>query len=75
MAFGAAAAYKTLRHSSEEDENWWALDSLQSYFLLGPDANLPLRLNVQRLSDGGRFAVRAVQIQQNDKMVCHVTCR
>ncbi|CZT15639.1 uncharacterized protein RCC_12034 [Ramularia collo-cygni] len=67
MAFAAAAAYETL-----EDD--WAIDTLQSHFLLGPDATVPLRFKVQRLSDGGRFAVRAVEVLQGGKVVCFVTC-
>lgn len=68
MAFGAAAAYETL---SEE----WSLNTLQSHFILGPDPGVPFQLKVQRLSDGGRFATRAVEVHQKGKLVCHVTCR
>lgn len=68
MAFAAAAAYETL-----SDE--WALNTLQSYFLLGPDPRTPFLMKVQRLSDGGRFATRAIEVQQGGKLVCHVTCR
>lgn len=68
MAFAAAAAYETFAGD-------WSIDTLQSHFLLGPDAGVPVQLKVQRLSDGGRFATRAVEVQQNGKIVCYVTCR
>lgn len=68
MAFAAAAAYETLADD-------WSIDTLQSHFLLGPDARSPVQLKVKRLSDGGRFATRAVEIQQGVKIVCYVTCR
>jgi acyl-CoA thioesterase II len=68
MAFGAAAAYETLSKD-------WSINTLQSYFLLGPSPRTPFQLKVQRLSDGGRFATRAVEVQQSGKLVCHVTCR
>lgn len=67
MTLAAAAAYKTV--SSDQ-----SIDTLHAHFLSGPDPNHLLRLSVQRLTDGGRFAVRAVTIEQAGRTLVHVSC-
>ncbi|EXJ96080.1 hypothetical protein A1O1_01206 [Capronia coronata CBS 617.96] len=66
MAQAAAAAYKTVPEG-------FALDSLQTHFMLAPDATKPLVYRVQRLSYGRRFAVRLVTIEQDQKACVTIT--
>ncbi|KIV94187.1 acyl-CoA thioesterase II [Exophiala mesophila] len=62
MAEAAAAAYRTVPEG-------FVLDSLHTQFLIGPKADKPLIYRVQRLSQGRRFAVRVVTIEQDGKAV------
>lgn len=66
MALSANAAFETVSPD-------FSIDSLQANFLLGPDANLPMDLEVTKLSDGGRFAVRTVHMRQAGKLLVHST--
>jgi acyl-CoA thioesterase 8 len=66
MAEAAAAAYKTVPPG-------FMLDSLHTQFMLGPKAEKPLVYRVQRVSQGRRFAVRIITIEQDDKPVVAVT--
>ena len=66
MSLATAAAYETLTPD-------FCIDTLQTHFLDGPKAELPLQLAVQRLSDGGRFATRVVIIEQSGIRMVHVT--
>ncbi|KAF2172150.1 hypothetical protein M409DRAFT_49889 [Zasmidium cellare ATCC 36951] len=67
MALCTTAAYETV--SSD-----FSIASLQTHFLLGPRNNVRIDLQVQRLSDGGRFATRLVSLLQNNRIMVHVTC-
>jgi acyl-CoA thioesterase II len=66
MAECAAAAYHTV-------SDGFVLDSLQAHFLAGPNANNPIAYKVQRLSNGKRFAVRLVTVEQGGKTVMMTT--
>ncbi|EXJ79285.1 hypothetical protein A1O3_08787 [Capronia epimyces CBS 606.96] len=66
MAEAAAAAYKTVPEG-------FALDSLQTHFMLAPDATKPLLYKVRRLSQGRRFAVRLVTIEQEGRSYVTIT--
>lgn len=66
MAEAAAAAYETV-------PDGFMLDSLHTQFMLGPKAEKPLVYRVQRVSQGRRFAVRIITIEQDDKPVVVVT--
>lgn len=66
MAEAAAAAYKTVPEG-------FMLDSLHTQFMVGPKADRPLVYKVQRVSQGRRFAVRIIIIEQDDKPVVAVT--
>ncbi|KAK5252522.1 acyl-CoA thioesterase [Exophiala xenobiotica] len=63
MAEAASAAYKTV-------PDGFMLDTLQTHFMLAPDSKKPLVYKVQRLSQGRRFAVRLVNIEQDDGRIC-----
>lgn len=65
MSLAAAAAYETVTPD-------FCIDTLQTHFLAGPKAELPLQLSVQRLSDTGRFATRVVMIEQAGMRMVHV---
>lgn len=66
MSEAAVAAYKTV----SED---FTLDTLQAHFLGGPKASIPLTFKVTRLSNGRRFAVRSVLLEQNGVPLLHAT--
>lgn len=67
MAQATGAAYKTVGLD-------FAIDSLTTHFLSGPDPKAPLRLRVRRPSDGGRFVTRTVSVEQNGRSMVHVFC-
>lgn len=67
MAQATAAAYRTV----DVD---FAIDNLTTHFLSGPDPRSPLRLRVERVSDGGRFVTRTVFVEQNGRKMVHVFC-
>jgi len=62
-----SAAYETIGPD-------FAIDSLSTHFVAGPDPKLPLRCRVQRLNDGGRFVTRTVSLEQEGKRKVFVTC-
>lgn len=66
MSECAVAAYRTV----PED---FTLDSLQAHFLAGPKPKVPMVFRVTRLSNGRRFAVRAVVLEQNGIPLLHAT--
>lgn len=66
MAEAAFAAYKTVPEG-------FKLDSLHTHFMLAPKGTRPLVYKVQRLSQGRRFAVRLVTIEQDEKPVVTIT--
>jgi len=66
MAEAAAAASKTA-------PDGFMLDSLQTHFMLAPNAKKPLVYRVRRLSQGRRFAVRLVEIEQDGRALVAVT--
>lgn len=66
MAEAGAAAYKTVPEG-------FMLDSLQTHFMLAPTGSKPLVYRVQRLSQGRRFAVRIVNIEQDGKVHVAIT--
>lgn len=66
MAQAAAAAYKTVPPE-------FCLDVLQTHFMIAPDPTKPLVYKVQRLSQGRRFAVRSVTIEQDGKAEVSIT--
>ncbi|KIX06943.1 acyl-CoA thioesterase II [Rhinocladiella mackenziei CBS 650.93] len=66
MAEAAAAAYKTVPEG-------FRLHSLQTHFMLPPNGSKPLVYKVQRPSQGRRFAVRIVTIEQDDKPFVTIT--
>lgn len=66
MAQAAFAAYNTVPEG-------FVLDSLHTQFMLGPKASEPLVYRVQRLSQGRRFAVRIITIEQDNKAVVTIT--
>ena len=61
MSLCAAAAYRTLPTPGPDG---FALDNLQSHFLRGISAQKRMRFKVSRLSNGKRFVVRYVAIEQ-----------
>lgn len=67
MAQATAAAYQTV-------ESDFAIDSLTTHFLSGPDPKIPLRIRIQRPSDGGRFVTRVAVVEQNGRNMVHVFC-
>lgn len=66
MSECAVAAY----HTVPDD---FVLDSLQAQFLGGPKAELPMLFKVTRLSNGRRFAVRSVAIEQEGVTMLHAS--
>ena len=62
MSLCAAAAYKTISDD-------FVLDNLQSHFLRGISAQSPMRFRVSRLSNGKRFVVRYVAIEQGGMLM------
>lgn len=66
MSECAVAAY----HTAPDD---FILDGLQASFLLGAKAKVPMIFRVTRLSNGRRFAVRAVVLEQNGVPLLHAT--
>ena len=58
------------QHTVSED---FVLDSLQSHFLGGPSSTKPMQFKVTRLSNGRRFAVRGVVIEQDGKSLLTAT--
>ncbi|KIV77921.1 acyl-CoA thioesterase II [Exophiala sideris] len=66
MAEAASAAYKTVPEG-------FKLDSLQTSFMLAPKGTRPLVYKVQRLSQGRRFAVRLVTLEQDEKPCVTIT--
>jgi acyl-CoA thioesterase II len=67
MSLAAAAAYRTISPSD------FVLDNLQTHFLRGIDAKKPLRFKVTRLSNGKRFVVRSVVIEQDGAVMLHAS--
>jgi acyl-CoA thioesterase 8 len=67
MSLAAAAAYKTVAFD-------FAIDTLSAHFISGPKPDRPLQQRVQRLSDSGRFAHRVVSVEQDGRVMVHVTC-
>lgn len=67
MSLAAAAAYATIPPG-------FAIDTLNTHFIAGPDPSQVLQQRVTRLSDGGRFATRVVSVEQKGKVMVHVTC-
>lgn len=57
-------------HTVSED---FTISSLYMNFLLGPSAQKPLTYRVASLSDGGRFVVRSVILEQDGKKMVHAT--
>lgn len=51
----------------------FVLDSLQAHFLGGPSPKKPMQFKVTRLSNGKRFAVRGVAIEQDGKVMLTAT--
>lgn len=47
--------------------------SLHAHFLAGASAKKPLQYRVVRLSDGGRFVVRSVTLEQGGREMLHAT--
>ena len=66
MAQAASAAWKTVPEG-------FMLDSLQTHFMLAPSPKKSLVYKVQRIGNGRRFAVRIVNIEQDDKLVVTIT--
>ncbi|KAJ9606350.1 acyl-CoA thioesterase [Cladophialophora chaetospira] len=66
MAQAASAAWKTV-------PTGFMLDSLQTHFMLAPNPKKPLVYKVQRIGNGRRFAVRIVNIEQDDKVFVTIT--
>ncbi|OQU96049.1 hypothetical protein CLAIMM_02186 [Cladophialophora immunda] len=66
MAQAAAAAWKTV-------PDGFMLDSLQTHFMLAPSPQRPLTYKVQRIGNGRRFAVRIVNIAQDEKICVTIT--
>lgn len=66
MSACAAAAY----HTVPKD---FILDSLQANFLGGPKATSTMTFKVKRLSNGRRFVVRSVAIEQNGMILLTAT--
>ncbi|KAL2405752.1 hypothetical protein ABEF95_012156 [Exophiala dermatitidis] len=66
MAQAAAAAYKTVPSD-------FCLDVLQTHFMIAPDPTEPLIYKVQRISQGRRFAVRLVTIEQDGRAEVSIT--
>jgi hypothetical protein len=67
MSLAAAAAYKTVSQG-------FVIDTLNTHFIAGPNPSKRLQQRVQRLNDGGRFATRVVTVEQEGKVMVHVTC-
>ena len=67
MAQAAAAAYKTVGSD-------FAINSLTTFFMSGPNPSKALRFKVHRSSDGGRFVTRLVFVKQNDTTMVQVFC-
>jgi acyl-CoA thioesterase II len=63
MAEAASAAYQTVPEG-------FILDSLQTHFMLSPSPTEPLVYRVQRLSQGRRFGVRLVHLEQQQNKIC-----
>lgn len=66
MAQSANAAYCTVPKD-------YRLRTVQAHFLTAAEARSPLAFKVQRSSDGKRFAVRHIEIEQNSTIVAVVT--
>jgi acyl-CoA thioesterase 8 len=66
MSMATAAAYKTV-------PDGYSLDNLHCQFLTGSKPDVPYRYKVERLSDGGRFRARAVNVQQDGRFVTAIT--
>ena len=64
MSECAAAAYRTVPQD-------FTLDSLQASFLIAPKSDLPMLFRVNRLSNGRRFMVRSVTLEQNGVALLH----
>lgn len=58
MSECAVAAYKTVPGD-------FSLDTLQAHFLGGPKPKIPMVFKITRLSNGRRFAVRSILLEQN----------
>lgn len=67
MALAATASCRTV-------DPGFSINSLNAHFLSGPNPAEPLRLSVQRSSDGGRFVTRTVFVEQNGKTMVHAFC-
>ena len=67
MSLAAAAAYETI-------DSVFSIDTLQAHFLSGSKDDVPLRMRVQRLSDGRNFITRVVHVEQNNTIMVHITC-
>ncbi|RMZ88540.1 hypothetical protein DV736_g4235, partial [Chaetothyriales sp. CBS 134916] len=70
MALSAAAARTTLASSSTTA----VLNNLQIHFLAGPNSRKPITFTVNTVSSGRRFQVRSVNVSQEGKPMCFVTC-
>lgn len=66
MSQCAVAAY----HTAPKD---FVLDSLQAYFLAGPSSKKPILFKVTRISNGKRFAVRNIIIEQDGRIMLTAT--
>lgn len=66
MALAAAAAYRTL-------PDGYALDNVHCQFISGSKPDSTYTMNVQRLSNGKRFRVRSVLIQQDNRNIASLT--
>ncbi len=66
MAQAASAAWKTV-------PTGFTLDSLQTHFMLAPNPKKPMTYKVQRIGNGRRFAVRIVNIEQDDRIFVTIT--
>lgn len=66
MSLCAAAAYHTIPTD-------FTLDNLQAHFLGGPKTTIPMILKVTRLSNGRRFVVRFVSLEQDGIMLLTAT--
>ncbi|MFN4086697.1 MAG: acyl-CoA thioesterase [Spirosomataceae bacterium] len=62
LAQSLSAAYQTV-----DDDRW--VHSLHAYFLLTGDIGIPIRLEVERVRDGGSFTTRRVVAKQNEDVI------
>ena len=67
MGLAINAAYETV-------PSGFSVDTINTHFVSGPKAALPLQIKVQRLSESGRFMTRVVDASQSGTTMVHVTC-